>query len=760
MSHMSSPMPLDDDGEVQRKQSISDIVFNLTSWKDIARSWMMPDKLLDNKGQEPKDMQIFTSQMPAQTMRMDGNSVIATYHGEPEASSIRNVIKTNMSLSKSSTSPSKHKTQSSMEEGNESKMFESQKSFAALKWWDVYKESFHGSKEGLERDVMMRPSVRHIKGVNALHEGLLVSVNASQYAVLVTDIPRNDEKLDNLRRSFTGESKHSRRRSGTSFDSEDPDCLKMFDPTDDITAEVFKQVFPDSFRHVVPVQDFSEVTKYLLQWDRASQNLEVQEALFEMDGQRRTVKTGFLGLFGEKVDAISHYQRVVEELNAKIKYARRKAKSQPSTRSSFVIFDNQVDAAMAAQSVLFPLDGTRFVTHRAPGPDNINWLTLFKTSKEKFVRRILMLPLIAIIMVFPAGLFSAALGALDKAFCQQTSEVYWQWYCETDSQFGELMKRLVTGWLPSLLVTLWQNLVVMRVFYMVALVECVSFSLGGVDRRITSLYFYWGYLNIFIGAILGAGALNLLGSALALNSAEQVLTTIGVSIAASANFLTNYALLRALLLVPLKLVFPHPGILGYIVRNLLSLTCCRGAGITRRQRYQAWEPKSFMYGREAGNTMVMGLIGVAYIATSPITVAVVACYFIGFFVVCRHHLLYVYARNYESGGELWPVLFDRFVIMLITLAYFTAFQLITNKAWLQAVIILLTTPIILFKFHSICTKRYKEVCLEMPLDIAWRQPRAEIPPQMYIPSELRHQSIGWHPEQGKAWSGYGMPRWL
>jgi hypothetical protein len=295
---------------------------------------------------------------------------------------------------------------------------------------------------------------------------------------------------------------------------------------------------------------------------------------------------------------------------------------------------------------------------------------------------------------------------------------------------------------------------------MVSLVECVSFSLSGVDKRITSLYFYWDFFNIFLGSVLGSSLFAFFGNALTLTDIRAVLDTLGQSIATSAIFLTNYVLLRTLFLVPMKLFFPHPGILNYVLRNVLSVTCFKGMNITRRQRYTAWEPKSFMYGREAGTALLMTLIGVVYIATSPITVAIVAFYFIFMYVVCRHHMLYVYARNYESGGELWPLLFDRFVIMLLSLAYFTACQLITKQAIIQAVVIFITTPIILYKFHSVCTKRYKDVSLHVPLDIAWRQPKADVPPQMYIPSELRSQSVGWHPEQGKAWSGYGMPRWL
>ena len=102
-----------------------------------------------------------------------------------------------------------------------------------------------------------------------------------------------------------------------------------------------------------------------------------------------------------------------------------------------------------------------------------------------------MIPLIALIMLIPAGLFSGMLTVLDAAFCQPESELFWSWYCTQtkSSSFGMLLKRLVTGWLPSILVSVWQNVVVTRTLYFVALAECVAISLDGVDRRITALYF-------------------------------------------------------------------------------------------------------------------------------------------------------------------------------------------------------------------------------------------------------------------------------
>ena len=36
-------------------------------------------------------------------------------------------------------------------------------------------------------------------------------------------------------------------------------------------------------------------------------------------------------------------------------------------------------------------------------------------------------------------------------------------------------------------------------------------------------------------------------------------------------------------------------------------------------------------------------------------------------------------------------------------------------------------------------------------------PRTSVPRELFIPSELRPESAGWHPENGKAWQGYGVP---
>ena len=38
-------------------------------------------------------------------------------------------------------------------------------------------------------------------------------------------------------------------------------------------------------------------------------------------------------------------------------------------------------------------------------------------------------------------------------------------------------------------------------------------------------------------------------------------------------------------------------------------------------------------------------------------------------------------------------------------------------------------------------------------------PTVELDPRLYIAPPLRKQCVGWYPEWGKAWLGYGVPRY-
>jgi hypothetical protein len=63
-----------------------------------------------------------------------------------------------------------------------------------------------------------------------------------------------------------------------------------------------------------------------------------------------------------------------------------------------------------------------------------------------------------------------------------------QWFCRPSSTFVELFRSLLLGFLPSLLVTLWQGMALPRLIYLCAQSEMRHYSLSLTDRRMAAIY--------------------------------------------------------------------------------------------------------------------------------------------------------------------------------------------------------------------------------------------------------------------------------
>jgi len=53
--------------------------------------------------------------------------------------------------------------------------------------------------------------------------------------------------------------------------------------------------------------------------------------------------------------------------------------------------------------------------------------------------------------------------------------------------------------------------------------------------------------------------------------------------------------------------------------------------------------------------------------------------------------------------------------------------------------------------------RFEKGIKALPLEYASTMPPARVNPRAYIPPPLFQRAVGWHPEWGKVWSGWGTP---
>lgn len=180
---------------------------------------------------------------------------------------------------------------------------------------------------------------------------------------------------------------------------------------------------------------------------------------------------------------------------------------------------------------------------------------------------------------------AAAMAELDTALCQEQDDVHWDWYCSRSL----VVRRLFTNVVPSVLLIAFEGLIMpMTLYYLVLVRDCTGciqtellsiliiqsrrseVSFTAFELKMLDIYFYWSVFNVFLGGLLGGtviAQLNLLlnnpstkewerGKS-SIRASDALWELIGLSMASQAFFFTNYIIIRALVIVPLKLIYPH-----------------------------------------------------------------------------------------------------------------------------------------------------------------------------------------------------------
>lgn len=232
-------------------------------------------------------------------------------------------------------------------------------------------------------------------------------------------------------------------------------------------------------------------------------------------------------------------------------------KSEPC-QAFFATFRTAKAAAMATELNVNPLHWRGMHLLRAPDPENVNFTMLQRSWWERALRAaITLIPIIAI-MLFPIGAITGAFSQLEAALCGgeqgQKGSLSGTWFC-SDEFFAKLLLSVLTGVLPSVLMTVYQAVVLPIYMMTCAQAESQSVSLSALDLRCASLFYYWNLFNFFVGALLGGTIFNGLRDAIA--NPRNIIPLLGSAVPASANFFINYVMYRALAMTCFRLFYPH-----------------------------------------------------------------------------------------------------------------------------------------------------------------------------------------------------------
>ncbi|GLC35512.1 hypothetical protein PLESTB_000199500 [Pleodorina starrii] len=573
-------------------------------------------------------------------------------------------------------------------------------------------------------------------------------------------------------------------------------------------AAYYTQLFPDSFQRLVPVCNHRVVDELLFQWTAAMGNLAaallaahvaVRSAATASRGGAAAALTtvvvtasaspalaapsaatpgGAAAATGRPLPAppdlppvgsahcaaIRRAAAEVRRLQDRIAVERARALRSPSRRAYIALFASQRDAAAAAQcSPLAPPSRAQPLHFRAcaaPPPDSVYWPALWTLPTGRAARLLASLPLLAV-LVFPVGVLTGALANLPVAVCGGTpalNALYWPWFCSrahSHSLVSRLAKGALTGLAPALISLGWNAWVLPMVLYLLSATQSRCVSLPAMDRQMSRWFFWWSLLNMFLGAVVGGGIFQQLGAYL--QDPGKLLLRIGTALPTASNFFMHYTLTKGLYSNWLRVAWPHLGAMaGALMRSWA------GAALPRSWQdvFVIHSPPGYRFSSFYNGVFQTLMVGLAYVVTAPLIAPIALLFFLTAYITWRYAIVYVYERQYESGGQMFPVVFSHLVGSLLLAELFTGAVLLTNGAWMQAALLWASLTPAILAFQRLCVARYLRPLEHPPLSLAMASPPACVDSSVYLPPALREGSMGWYPESGKVWEQYGIPKYV
>lgn len=80
---------------------------------------------------------------------------------------------------------------------------------------------------------------------------------------------------------------------------------------------------------------------------------------------------------------------------------------------------------------------------------------------------------------------------------------------------------------------------------------------------------------------------------------------------------------------------------------------------SERRKARLWKDQTTKYGSEIVPHSIAILLGLVFAVVQPVIAPVALIYFLVNTVLWRYQLLYVFTEQYQSGGKLWPIVFDQ-----------------------------------------------------------------------------------------------------
>ncbi|XP_016478025.2 hyperosmolality-gated Ca2+ permeable channel 1.2-like [Nicotiana tabacum] len=423
---------------------------------------------------------------------------------------------------------------------------------------------------------------------------------------------------------------------------------------------------------------------------------------------RPMMKTGFLGFFGNKVDAIDYQTAEVERLSKEIAEERERVKNDPKSimPAAFVSFKTRWGAAVCAQTQQ-SRNPTLWLTEWAPEPRDVYWRNLAIPYVSLTIRRLI----IGVAFFFLTFFFMIPITFVQTlATIEGIRKVAPFLKVIIDIPF---IKSFIQGFLPGIALKIFL-IVLPRILMLMSKFEGWE-SISALERRSASKYYIFNFVNVFLGSIIAGAAFEQLKTFLH-QSANEIPKTIGVAIPMKATFFITYIMVDGWAGIAGEILRLKPLIIFHLKNFFLVKT--------ENDRKKAMNAGSLGFNTGEPQIQLYFLLGLVYAVVTPFLLPFILVFFGLAFIVFRHQIINVYNQKYESGAAFWPDVHGR-VIFALVFSQISLLGLLSTKHAVQSAPFLIALPVLTISFHKFCKGRYEPAFTRYPLQEARRKDTLE-----------------------------------
>ncbi|CAA3015636.1 calcium permeable stress-gated cation channel 1-like [Olea europaea subsp. europaea] len=382
---------------------------------------------------------------------------------------------------------------------------------------------------------------------------------------------------------------------------------------------------PDHFLTHQVVYNANKLAK-LVKEKKGKQNwLDYYQLKYSRNQSKRPMmKTGFLGLCGDQVDAIDYQTAEIERLSKEIDEERERVKTNPKCimPAAFVSFKTRWGAAVCAQTQQ-SRNPTLWLTEWAPEPRDVYWNNLAIPYVSLSIRRLI----IAVASFFLTFFFMIPITIVQSLANIESLEKRAS-FLKVITDIG-FIKSFIQGFLPGIALKIF--LILLPTILMLMSKFEGFLCRSALERRSAFRYFIFIFVNVFLGSVIAGTAFQQLDSFIN-QSANDIPKTIGVAIPMKATFFITYIMVDGWTGVAGEILRLKP-LIFFHLKNFFLVK-------TEKDREEAMDPGSIGFNTGEPQIQLYFLLGLVYAVVTPVLLPFILVFFGLAYVVFRHQVMH------------------------------------------------------------------------------------------------------------------------